>query len=316
MKRWLKRVGLLLLWLVIAFLVLEIVLRFVVADWAWVATMEFDRPDPPCFGMRPGSSGVYEGWWTKVRGTRVQINSRGLRDAEYPPRPAAGVLRLAALGDSHVFGLGTELEEGIPRQLARELSRRLSRPVEVINAGVPGYDLAKEVDLLPRVLEAYAPAVVLLFIDDGDLTPVPCEFWKNRVRPLLRYSVAVRALHVLVLRTINRPAVRSSEPERLAELERQLARVADLVARPDLSRPRVVFIKLRPLADAPAGEAAFDAAIRARGFAVVSSAEMFRWLLGKPEEFVVVGEGHLNARGISRLVTAVAEDLVRDGLVR
>lgn len=289
--------------------VLELVLRLFVASWGWIDTFEFDRASPPCFAMKPHTSGVYEGWWTRVRPTTVTINSKGLRDTERAPRPPAGVVRIAALGDSHVFGLGTELEEGIPRQLEAALRARGPASVEVINAGVPGYDLPKEVDLLPRVLDDYAPQKVLFFIDGGDLEEVPCAFWKDRVRPLLRYSLLARAFYVLVLRSVNSP--RSSAPPgaRLERLGRELERLRATLSSRD-PRAQVAFVKLDRLrrhGDPDHRERLFDERFRAAGFTVLGVDDVFDRLRAEPEKYVVVGEGHLNARGIEQLVTAVAE---------
>ena len=70
-----------------------------------------------------------------------QIGRLGLRGpdiaAEKPPR----AYRVLVLGDSIAYGIGVPMPEGFTRALERGLrARRLGRPVQVLNAGVPGYN--------------------------------------------------------------------------------------------------------------------------------------------------------------------------------
>ncbi|MBX9788995.1 MAG: hypothetical protein K2Y37_08785 [Pirellulales bacterium] len=72
--------------------------------------------------------------------------SRGLfkiRDRKYEARPADGVLRIAAIGDSFVFGEGVPIE----RTLGRQLEAKLGPDFEVINASQSGLQTDQEVEL-------------------------------------------------------------------------------------------------------------------------------------------------------------------------
>lgn len=67
------------------------------------------------------------------------INSLGFRDYEFTPEKPAGVLRVAAVGDSITFGTGVELEQTFAKVLERRLNARpelSGRKVEVLNLGV------------------------------------------------------------------------------------------------------------------------------------------------------------------------------------
>ena len=64
----------------------------------------------------------------------MRINSRGLRDREYPYAKPAGRKRCLLLGDSYVFGWGVEANE----TAAKVMEARLAG-VEVINGGCPGW---------------------------------------------------------------------------------------------------------------------------------------------------------------------------------
>ena len=71
--------------------------------------------------------------------TTIDTNSRGHRDREVRRRQDA--LRILVLGDSVTFGFGVEGAETFAKRLESILRGSLGRPVDVINAGVWGYNL-------------------------------------------------------------------------------------------------------------------------------------------------------------------------------
>jgi hypothetical protein len=78
------------------------------------------------------------------------------------PKPV-GTLRLLCVGDSHTFGDGVADDESWPAHLGRELSRRHpGRALEVINAGVNGYETVQEVLWIEQHLLALEPDGILL----------------------------------------------------------------------------------------------------------------------------------------------------------
>jgi hypothetical protein len=90
---------------------------------------------PPLVGGRP---------WKQC----YRINSLGIRDREYPPYPPPGTRRIVCVGDSSTFGEGVEAEQAFPKRLEALLwadtVRNSGNRVEVINAGVAGYDIEKK----------------------------------------------------------------------------------------------------------------------------------------------------------------------------
>jgi len=92
----------------------------------------FERHPTLMWRLRPGLD-------TEFQTARVQINDRALRGAETPGPRADGALRVLCMGESLCFGWGVELADSYSRQLQSLLADRLDRPVEVINAGTPGY---------------------------------------------------------------------------------------------------------------------------------------------------------------------------------
>jgi hypothetical protein len=99
----------------------------------------------------------------------VQLSSLGLRHPELEPQPAPGTQRILALGDSVTFG------DGVPqgRLFTTVLAERLAtgQPVEVINAGIPSWNLQQQVAWLERYGLDLHPDVVLQFYYINDLDP-------------------------------------------------------------------------------------------------------------------------------------------------
>jgi GDSL-like lipase/acylhydrolase family protein len=103
-------------------------------------------------------------------GVPVKINSFGFRDEEHERKKPNGTIRVLCLGDSFTFGWGVKVEETFLKRLERTLQVRSGRPVEVINAGVPGWGLAQYDRYLKRDGLEYSPDIIVIayFADDLD----------------------------------------------------------------------------------------------------------------------------------------------------
>ena len=83
--------------------------------------------------------------------TDVHTNELGIRSRSIDS--GAQSVRVLVLGDSYAFGWGVPEEDAFPRQLESMMRGRFrSVPIEVINAGVPGYGLYQQHAMLLRVL--------------------------------------------------------------------------------------------------------------------------------------------------------------------
>lgn len=135
-----------------------------------------------------------------LMGTDVEINSDGLRDAEYSVERNEKY-RIAVLGDSLTFGWGVEKDEAFEVLLEQELSK--TRPTEMINFGHGNYNTQQQVNLFKKKGLKYNPdkVVVFYFINDAEVTPVRSKwtplarlrsvtFLWSRVRGLLSRSDA------------------------------------------------------------------------------------------------------------------------------
>jgi lysophospholipase L1-like esterase len=146
----------------------EAVARFAVAEEPGQPRIEGEvvvRSDDPelRFENRPGAEQciVYPGApGSPERRVVAHVNAQGRRGRLAAPAPAPGVLRIAAVGDSHTFGHGVADDEAWPAVLERELAAA-GRPVEVLNCGVNGYDAEQVFASLAKRVQPCAPDLVV-----------------------------------------------------------------------------------------------------------------------------------------------------------
>jgi lysophospholipase L1-like esterase len=154
-----------LLSLVLALLIVEIAIRVAWKDYprgiqAAQNPIYARNPDPHVeFQLANGKSG-YNSF------THFRINSLGYRGPEY--KSDAGALKIAIVGDSFVYGAGLSEADTFPAQLERLLRKEGVR-AEVINAGVPGYNLSQNIERIRKVEKDYRPGIVVLSFIYNDL---------------------------------------------------------------------------------------------------------------------------------------------------
>jgi lysophospholipase L1-like esterase len=115
------------------------------------------------FELEPGSSVQAE--------VEYRVNAGGLRGPEVSIEKPQGVRRVALLGDSIAFGYWVADEDGLARQLESMLNevRGPGPRVEVLNFGVPGYNLDQEIETLRSRALRFDPDVVVLAFCLNDL---------------------------------------------------------------------------------------------------------------------------------------------------
>ncbi len=117
------------------------------------------------YGLTPGHQG-------RSYNTRVEINEHGFRQPAFAIERPSRVYRVVCVGDSFTFGMGVQQEDSWPAHL----EARLSPPpgyerVEVINAGVPGYNLHQYVRQIELKILALAPHLIIMGLVENDLEP-------------------------------------------------------------------------------------------------------------------------------------------------
>jgi lysophospholipase L1-like esterase len=115
------------------------------------------------FELRPGARVQAE--------VEYRINALGMRGPETTVAKPAGIRRIAVLGDSIAFGYWVAEKDAFPRQLELLLAvvRGPGPAVEVLNFGVPGYNLDQEIEVLRSKALAFAPDLVVIAFCLNDL---------------------------------------------------------------------------------------------------------------------------------------------------
>jgi len=126
----------------------------------------------------------------KFEHIRVVINSQGLRDDLVSLEKPRGVYRILGLGDSVTFGWQVDQRETYLAQLESMLNADdPSRRYEVINAGMPGYNMSNELAYLSEHGMRYQPDLVIVgfcalndadgtravYMRDGNIAYVPLD---------------------------------------------------------------------------------------------------------------------------------------------
>ncbi|HZM22705.1 MAG TPA: GDSL-type esterase/lipase family protein [Anaerolineales bacterium] len=130
--------------------------------WELVASrrmkwIQYHEPGAGYTLMKPDSH--YE--WQSIP---VNINSHGLRNPETTFEKPLGTIRILNLGDSVAMGWGVRLEDTYGQQLEALLNKQGGGDMsyEVINAGVPGWNLENELAYLQAEGLQYEPDLILL----------------------------------------------------------------------------------------------------------------------------------------------------------
>lgn len=202
-RRWVLRLVLLLVSLVLGVLAAEVALRPSSAGGA----RRVESSDLSRYHRLLGWS-LVPGARTRMRSPgefdiAVRINAQGFRaDREYSPAPPPGVLRIVAVGDSFTFGNGAEVHQAFPSLLERRLA------AEVINLGVPGYGVDQQLLMLESRGLGFQPDVVLLGLHTPDVFRNTKAFHGGYGKPLFRIDPQGR----LVLTGLPVPAPGAPRP--------------------------------------------------------------------------------------------------------
>jgi len=100
-----------------------------------------------------------------------------------------GAIRIVCLGSSSTWGEGCKdrAQESYPSQLVSILANCSSGPVEVINAGVPGYRLTQLRIYFEQILSGLEPDILILYFGGNSDSPIFQEYYA-RVESLLKAS--------------------------------------------------------------------------------------------------------------------------------
>jgi len=115
------------------------------------------------------------------------FNSFGMQNNEIAQSKPAGTMRIGVFGDSYVESLQVPRELNYCSLLAKNLSKKLGKPVEVLNFGVSNYSIAQDYLRYQGLGKSFQPDLVIVAYRVGETEKVLPD---NRpslafVRPML-----------------------------------------------------------------------------------------------------------------------------------
>lgn len=110
----------------------------------------------------------------KLMGVEVKTNSLGFRSAWQPEEISKDETRVLVVGNSITLGWGVEFPKVFTEVADKALneSKKLPKPVRVINAGVGNMDTLQEEKMLESRIAKVKPALVVLHFYLDDVEPV------------------------------------------------------------------------------------------------------------------------------------------------
>ncbi len=123
----------------------------------------------PMLGWKnaPGWEGYFTNQTNRFH-SFCQINSKGLRDEEYPYEKNKNTKRILLLGDSFTAGFEVEKKQTLDARLENLLKSR--GHYEVLNAGVRGFGTDQSYLYLKNEGYRYSPDIIVYIFTDNDLT--------------------------------------------------------------------------------------------------------------------------------------------------
>ncbi len=325
--RLLKAVGWLAINLVVAFVLLEVIVRATdpmgISYYPETARLMEDvlqLEEPIGYRLKPGVEGTFHG-------ASVRVNTLGLRGPEIAERPAEGEFRILVLGDSVVFGIGVNAEDSIPGQLEAVANRSQAgaRRYVAVNMGVPSYNTEQELLQFSDVGLRLRPSLVILMFDSNDIEPRMWVFQRRAsgVANLGQRSYALSLLFAVrrmvserVTGTSSRIAYTAYEPDhpRWLAIDDSMTRINQLSRQAGI--PFVVFEREE---HDSASQRLLRGLAKREGFAMISLRALFEPYRDARDPLKYQNsaiDGHFNKAGSELIARLMYQQLVALGALR
>ncbi|HOR28325.1 MAG TPA: fused MFS/spermidine synthase [Candidatus Sumerlaeota bacterium] len=136
----------------------------------WLGSMLAPDPDPDVvYTLTPRLRGEFAG-------APFELNELGLRDEELESLKRKEFRRILVVGDEVTFGAGVEAADGYVARTERMLNQSVgadARPVQLINAGIPGYTGIQKAALAGRLARELDVEGVIIQHRLFDEAPIP-----------------------------------------------------------------------------------------------------------------------------------------------
>jgi len=213
--------------LIVAFFLIEIIMRITKIEYPIFQTHDYHRG----FALRPGASG----WWIREGKAFVKINSQGLRDKEYQKEKSPNSIRIALLGDSFAEARSIPTNKTFWSLTENKLNlcyKKNNKKIEIINFGVTEYSSAQELLTLRHHVWDYNPDIVLLaFFSGNDVSDNSKKLTKKKYRPffvlkdnslILDNSFRQTKPYLMLKSNLGQLAIKISNYSRIVQISREI----------------------------------------------------------------------------------------------
>jgi len=147
----------------VGLLLAEVVLRVYFPEVGKLRQLVVTTDDERGFAPKPSLRIPFDGVFSPLSRSIIwQTNAQGLRD-DREVGPPTERFRVATYGDSETFGWSVALEDTFQREM-----EAIDPRIEVLNFGVPGYNVTNIRDHLERTAPRFRPDFVIYLVNKND----------------------------------------------------------------------------------------------------------------------------------------------------
>jgi len=210
----------------VTLLTLEVCVRIFFPRYGIVQKIVIPNPrsDSRAYILKPGARIVFSGSRQRLDKPVVwQINAQGIRSERLAP-PRSEKFRIATFGDSETFGWSVPLDFTFQRRM-----EKIDDNVEVLNLGIPGYNVENSADHMEEMLPRLKADFVFYHFNGNDTDP-PLTFSPTLSKSQL--YIFYRKSQATLLRTLfPKDSRRKDSPESFAYLANQIDRMIEICRR-------------------------------------------------------------------------------------
>ena len=159
-------------WLIVVLIVLggtaailEIAARILLPNINVLLNIVAATDDNRHYVLKPNASTPYTGLYEKAsKQIEWRINSQGLRSDQNINNKFDDIFRIATYGDSETFGWSVDLQDTWQEHMQNQ-----DQSIEVINFGVPGYNIASIATHVEKTLSAIQPDMAIYLFNKNDV---------------------------------------------------------------------------------------------------------------------------------------------------
>ncbi|HVZ66875.1 MAG TPA: SGNH/GDSL hydrolase family protein [Patescibacteria group bacterium] len=155
--------------------------------------------------------------WENTNGPRqpkYTINKDGLNQIrDFSKQKEKNVYRIVALGDSFTFGLNVNTEDNYPAQLQQIFNSKCKNKIQILNLGVPGYDIQYSVERFKLRGQKYDPDLILWLFIESDLFRV-----NELLRPSLKNEINYKTAYDKLIQDWGEDKILKKQDEQASEI--------------------------------------------------------------------------------------------------